>query len=129
METRDPRSLSELVSALTGDLATLVRKESQLIRAEISEKVSLLQSAAGGVALGGAILLAALIVMLQAAVSALSRIMDPILAGLVVAGLAGLAGYMMLKAAIARFEPASLKPDRSSRQLQKDIQLVKEQVQ
>jgi hypothetical protein len=129
METRDPRTLAELISALTGDLATLVRQEFQLVRAEASEKISVLLRAIGGVAVGAAVAFAALIVLLQVGVSALSRVMDPILAGAIVGGLAALTGYLLIKSALARFDPANLTPDRSTRQLQKDIQLVKEQVQ
>ena len=36
---RETRSLPDLVAQLTGDLASLVRKESELIRAEVSEKL------------------------------------------------------------------------------------------
>ena len=34
------RTLPELVSTLTTDLATLVRKESELVRTEMGEKLS-----------------------------------------------------------------------------------------
>ena len=34
MANTDPRSLPELISAVTGDLANLMRKESELIRSE-----------------------------------------------------------------------------------------------
>jgi hypothetical protein len=40
MDANDPRSIPELFSTVTGDLANLVRKESELIRAEVSEKIS-----------------------------------------------------------------------------------------
>jgi hypothetical protein len=49
-------------------------------------------------------------------------------AALIVAVVAGLVGYSLIKAAAKKVSPAELSPDRSTRQFQKDAQLVKEQV-
>jgi hypothetical protein len=129
VENHDPRSLPELVSALTSDLATLVRKESELVRTEFSEKLSQTIKAAGGIAVGGILLLGALLVLLQALVIALSKIMDPLWASLIVAVVVGVIGFVLVKAGMKVLQPSSLTPDRSARQLQKDAQLVKDQVQ
>ena len=75
---RDGRSLAELVSVLTSDLATLVRRESELVRTELGEKLQAAGRAVGEVAAGGVLVLAALLVLLQALVLALARVMDPI---------------------------------------------------
>ena len=45
------RTLPELVSQLTTDLATLVRKESELVRTELTEKLHTAAKAAGAPAL------------------------------------------------------------------------------
>jgi hypothetical protein len=128
VDTRMDRSIPELVSALTGDLANLVRKESELVRTEVSEKLSQTGKAAGKLAIGGVLLLGALMVLLQALVIALSKVMDPLLASIIVGVAVGLAGYLLVKAAMAAMKPSELTPDRSARQLHKDAQLVKEQV-
>ena len=84
------RTLPELVSTLTTDLATLVRKESELVRTEMGEKLSTAGKAAGEVAAGGILLLAALHVLLAALVVALAKFIGDVwaalLVGLVVAG-------------------------------------------
>jgi hypothetical protein len=125
---RTDRSIPELVSALTGDLANLVRKESELVRTEVSEKLSQTAKASGKLAIGAVLLLGALMVLLQALVIALSKVMDPLLASLIVGVMVGVIGFALVKGALALMKPAALAPDRTTRQLQKDAQLVKEQV-
>jgi hypothetical protein len=129
MDSQDPRSLPELVSSLTTDLADLVRKESQLVRAEVSEKVGQTARAGGEIAIGGVLLIGALVILLQAAVLALSHVMDPVWASLIVAAIVAVAGVLLVKAGMKMMKPASLAPDRSARQLRKDAQLVKGQAQ
>lgn len=129
MDMNDTRSIPELVGALTGDLATLVRKEGELARTEVTEKLQQAAKAGQTLSIGAALLLGAFLVLLQALVLALSKVMDPlwasIVVGLVVAGI----GYGLIKSAVARMKPDQLAPGRSARQLQKDAQLVKDQVQ
>ena len=125
----DPRSIPELVSALTGDLADLVRKESELVRTEVAEKLVQAAKAGQQIGVGGALLLGAFLVLLQALVLALSKVMDPLWASLVVGLVVGLIGFSIVKAAARKISAAGLAPGRSARQFQKDAQLVKEQVQ
>lgn len=125
----DPRSIPQLVSALTGDLADLVRKESELVRTEVAEKLGETAKAGQMIGIGGALLLGAFLVLLQALVIALSKIMDPLLASLIVGVVVGLIGFALIRSAARKITPAGLAPERSARQFQKDAQLVKEQVQ
>jgi xanthine/uracil permease len=128
MSETDPRSIPEIVSAVTGDLADLVRKESELIRTEVSEKIS--EAAKAGVAMsaGTALLLGGFLTLLAAIVLGLSKFMDPAWAALVVGLVAGLIGYTLVRAAAKRVQPSAMTPDRATRQIQKDAQLIKEQV-
>jgi len=128
VDPNENRSLPELISALTSDLANLVRKESELVRAEVSEKVAQAGKAASQMSIGAALLLGAFLVLLQALVIALSKIMDPLWASLVVGLGVGLIGFTLVKGGANKVKPAELAPDRSTRQLQKDAQKVKEQV-
>ena len=48
METRDARSLPDLILGLTRDLAELVRKESELVRIEVGEKLAAAARAGAG---------------------------------------------------------------------------------
>ena len=129
MSELETRSIPEIISAVTGDLANLVRKESELVRTEVSEKISDAAKAGVSMSIGAALLLGAFLCLLAAVVIALSHVMDPAWAALLVGVVAGLIGYSLVRAAAKKVQPSALSPDRSARQLQKDAQLVKEQVQ
>lgn len=117
--------LADLLGQLGGDIAGLVRKEAELAKAEISEKLSAAGRAVTDIAAGGLLLMAALLVLLQALVLALSKIMDPIWASLLVGvGVAGV-GYLLLRAGMRAISLKGLSPDRSARQLKKDAELMK----
>lgn len=124
----DSRSLPELVSSLTGELANLVRKESELVRTEVSEKISSVAHAGQQMGIGAALLVGAFLVLLEALVLALSKLVDPLLASIIVGVVVGGIGFMMIKGAAAKVKPSALAPERSARQLGKDADLVKEQV-
>ena len=123
--SRETRGLTDLIAQLGGDLAALVRKESELVRAEVSENLNAAGKAVADVAAGGLLLVAALLVLLQALVLALSKLMDPIwaslLVGLVVAGV----GYLLVRTGMKAISLSGLKPDRTARQLKKDAELMK----
>ena len=121
----DPRTLPELVSQLTTDLATLVRKESELVRTELTEKLRIFAKAAGGVAVGGVLVLAALLVLLQALVIGLSKFMDPLWASFIVGALVAGLGFFLIWGGVKLMNPENLTPGRSARQLQKDAELMK----
>jgi positive regulator of sigma E activity len=117
--------VADLLGQLGTDLASLVRKEAELARAEISEKLNAAGKAVVDIAAGGLLLIAALLVLLQALVLALSKFMDPtwaaLLVGVVVAGV----GYLLVRGGMKAISLKGLKPDRSVRQLQKDADLMK----
>ncbi len=125
--TSDPRSIPQLLSAFTTDFTTLIRKESELVRAEFAEKLKQIARGGGEIA-GGAILLnVALLILLQALVLGLSKVMDPTFAALLVGVVVAIIGVVMLRAGVKTAEPSNLTPERTARQLEKDAQLVKEQ--
>jgi hypothetical protein len=128
MEPQDSRTLPELVSDLTSELANLVRKESELVRTEVTEKIADAGKAARQLGVGAALLLGAFLILLQAAVLALSKVMDPVWASLVVGVGVGLIGVSLVMNGANRVKPTHLAPDRAARQLQKDAQMVKEQM-
>jgi uncharacterized membrane protein SpoIIM required for sporulation len=128
MSEADSRSIPEIISAVTGDLANLVRKESELVRTEVSEKISDAAKAGVSMSIGAALLLGGFLCLIAALVLGLSHIMDPAWAALLVGVVAGLVGYTLVRGAAKKVQPAALTPDRATRQIHKDAQLVKEQV-
>jgi xanthine/uracil permease len=117
--------VADLLGQLGADVAGLVRKESELVRAEISEKVSSAGKAVADIAAGGLLLVAALLVMLQALVLALSKVMDPIWASLIVGVVVAGVGYVLVRAGMKAISLKGLSPDRTARQLKKDAELMK----
>jgi len=124
------RSVTDLLGDLVAQTSTLVRKEVQLARAELSEKFASVGAGAASVGIGGALLLGALFVLLQAAVLFLAEVLDlsPTLSGLIVAIAAALIGYLILRGGVAKMSPSNLTPDRTATQLSRDAEVVKEQI-
>ena len=138
-QTSDPRSVPQLLSDLARELTTLFRKEGQLIRAELSEKVTQLQVGAGSAAAGAIILLVALNVLAGALVVAIARIgadpVDPAIqdsgiglgwASLIVGVLLAIIGAVLMKKGASNM--SNLTPERTVNQVSQDATMVKEQV-
>ena len=138
-QTTDTRTVPQLLSDLARELTTLFRKEGQLIRAELSEKVSTLALGLGEAAAGAICLLVALNVLAGALVVAIARIgadaADPAIqdtgiglgwASLIVGVLLAAIGAFLLKKGAANM--SNLTPERTVNQVSQDASLVKEQV-
>ena len=123
------RSVPDLLGDLVQQTTTLVRKEVQLARAEMGEKVSKAGAAAGGIAVGGVLLLAALVILLEAVVAFLVTLgLSAPLAGLIVAVVVALIGYIMLQSGLKALKAGNLTPERTVNQLSRDAQAAKETV-
>jgi hypothetical protein len=124
----DPRSVPQLLTDLLGEVTTLFRKEAQLVRAELSEKVSQLQIGAGSALAGAICLLVALNILAGALVIALSEIMGAGWAALLVGVVIAAIGVVLLKKGASDLSPSNLTPDRTMQQVTRDANLVREQV-
>lgn len=130
MDPTDDRSLKSLLGDLSGSISTLFRKEIQLARAETSEKITQSMVAMGAIAGGAILALAALIVLLQALVIAISEMgVPPALAALIVGLVVAAIAYFMIHKGTNDLKASSLTPDRTMDSLRRDAQLVKEQAQ
>jgi len=127
------KSLPTLFSELTTETVDLMRQEIALARAEMSQKISTAQTALTSVAIGAAVVLAGLFLILQAVVRALAMVlppeMAPWLAPLIVGAVVAIIGYGMLKGGSAKLKPDNLVPHRTMESLQRDKGLAKEKVQ
>jgi drug/metabolite transporter (DMT)-like permease len=130
MQQTDDRSLKELFGDLTQSVTTLFRKEIELARAEISEKVSQAGVAAGAIAAGCVLALAALIVLLQALVIALSELgLAPALSALIVGGVVAIIAFALIYKGMNDLKASNLAPTRTVEALRRDAHMVKEQAQ
>lgn len=125
------RSTSDLVGDLLSEVTTLFRKEIQLARTEMSEKVSQAIAGVGSIVVGAVLLMASLVILLQAAVGALERYADiqTPWAELIVAGLVLLIGFIMLRMGLSSLSLSRLAPSKTVDQIQRDAAVVREQAQ
>jgi drug/metabolite transporter (DMT)-like permease len=130
MQQADDRSLKELLADLTNSVTTLFRKEIELARAETSEKLSQAGVAAGAIAAGGVLALAALIVLLQALVIALAELgLAPALSALIVGGVVAIIAFALIYKGMNDLKASNLAPTRTVEALRRDAHMIKEQTQ
>ena len=123
------RSVPSLFSDLIDNVTTLFRKEVQLAKTELSEKAGQAANASVSVGIGGALLLAALIILLHAVVAWLARAGVPPHWGFtIVAVVVAIIGYVVLRKGVDNLKTTNLMPSRTVDQLQRDAATAKEQI-
>ncbi len=127
------KSLPALFSDLMRETLDLIRKEFALARADVGERVQSAQRGITSIAVGAAVTLAGLVVLLLAVVNALARFLPPALAPwlapLIVGGLVLLIGYLMIKSGQSNLKAENLMPQRSIDSLRTDKAMMQEKVQ
>ena len=116
----ESESIPTMLRRLTDELVTLFRQEMALARAEISRSVTSFIAGAASLATGGVVLFAGFLVLLAAAVLGLATVMRPWLAALIVGVVAGIIGYLMVRAGRKALDPDRLKPARTAQSLRRD---------
>ena len=130
MQQTDDRSFKELFGDLTNSVSTLFRKEIELVRAEASEKVGQAAFAVGSIAGGAVLALAALIILLQALVIALTELgLAPALSALIVGGVVAIIAFILIYKGMNDLKGSSLAPTRTVDSLRRDAHMIKEQAQ
>lgn len=128
MSVSDQRSVPELIARVASDLGDLVRKQSELLRSEMSEKISTATKAVLGVGAGAVMLLGAFLCLLAAAVLGLSYVIPPAWAAVLVGVVTGLIGVILVAASARKTKPSELKPEHFTNQVRRDAQMVREQI-
>ena len=123
-----PDSTTGLLSRLVDEVSTLLRKELALAKAELSESINDAKLGAISLAGGGAVLFAALLVLLAAATLALSHVISDWLAALIVGLITAVVGFIMLQAGKKKFETSRLKPQRTQDALRRDKDMVERRI-
>ena len=118
------RPIPEIFTDLIGQVTTLIRKEGQLARAEISEKATRALIGVAMILLGAMLLIPALVILLQAAVMGLiGNGTDPTAAALIVGGAIFVVGMVLGLIGWSRVNSGSLVPDKTIDQLKRDAQV------
>ena len=126
--THANRSIPEVLSDLIGQVTTLFRKEAELARTEISDKITHAATGIGFAVVGAVLAMPALVVLLQAIVGMLVRAgMAFPLAALIVGGVTLVIGILLLIAGMERLKKTSFTPEKTIHQLQRDAEMVKQE--
>ncbi len=129
----DDRSIGGLISDLFQKSALLVRKEVQLGKAELDEKMTQVGSGIGSLAVGGAIAFAGFLVLLAAAVLGLAAVWETArihtwLAPLIIGGVVAIIGLIMVANGRKNLKPRNLAPRRTVDSVRHDREFIKEQM-
>lgn len=128
-QVRDERSLGDLFSDLSRETTTLVRKEVQLAKAELTQSATEAARGIGMLVAGGAVAYAGLLFLLLAIVFGLIQAgwdawVSALVVGLVVVAI----GAILVLRARESLKPANLAPRRTVETLKEDQEWAKEQI-
>lgn len=123
--TRLNRTIFDIIGDAAQNLTNLVRAESRLARAEVAENIGRAGAGVGMMAFGAILAIPALVVLLEAVVAALiSSGMSAAVSAVIVGGVALVIGLVLLMVGMRRLKAASLVPDRTIHQLQRDATMA-----
>lgn len=126
-ERLDQRPVGGLLTDLVSQMNALFRTEINLLKSEMKDNVRSFSGALVSVAIGAALLVAALVVLVQAVVAAMVAAgLSVWLASMIVGIALGVIGAMVLKGGADKMSLSEMTPDRTVRQMEKDVTLVKE---
>lgn len=117
----DGKTIADLAAAALSDIATLFHAELQLLRAELSEKLTFTGLSAALVGVGALLLMATIVLVLQAAIAGLVAYgFSWSVAILIVAGFSLLVGVGCVWVGLSRLSIERLAPSKTLDQLRKD---------
>lgn len=123
------QSIPSIVTDLISQFTLLLRKEGELARTEMSEKISQVAVGLGMLVAGAVLMMPALVVLLFAAVAAMDDAgMSSSAAALVVGGAVLLLGFIFVLVGMNRLKARKLVPRKTIHQLQEDVSVAKRQV-
>lgn len=129
---KEDRSFGSLFTELTQETATLVQQEIALAKAEMSEKISQVGSGLATLIIGGFILFAGLLKLLDALIFGIAELLPPDLtpwlAALIVGVIVAIIGAVMLQKGLSNLKSRNLVPQRTAESLRRDTEFAKEQI-
>ncbi len=126
---REDRSLGQLFGDLSNQLGTLVQQEITLARTEVANRVSTVARNAALLGVGAALGYAALLVALVGVALLLADLgIQPWLAFLIVAAVAGVIAAVPVQRGRAQLEESDLAPRKTIQTIKEDAEWAKERV-
>lgn len=128
-QREDSRGIGDLLGDLGRQVSTLVRKEIDLARVEVTSSVGRMSRGAAMAGAGGAILYAGILVLLAAFVLLLIEAgVDPWLAALLVAGVVIAIGAVVTSIGVKQMQATDLAPKQTAETVRENVEFVKEQM-
>jgi uncharacterized membrane protein YqjE len=125
MTPDDPRPLSAVLSDIVGNVQQIVRAEIRLAAVELRDETFKIRRGAILVGAGAVVGVLGLGVLLLAAVYALSTVMSPALAALLVGAAAAATAAGLATAGTRQFTRVTLPPPKTSATVQETVQWAK----
>jgi uncharacterized membrane protein YqjE len=122
------RSLGELLSEITTDLSTLLRKEIQLARVETMEKASRATQSIVLMVAGGLLAYTGVIALVIGVIVGLANWMPLWVSALVVGLVLAIIGAVLIQSGRASLKNMSLAPEKTIESIKEDAEMVKEKV-
>jgi putative superfamily III holin-X len=123
------RGIGDLLGDLGGQFSTLVRKEIELARLEVTAGLGRAARGAALTGFGGALLYAGLLVLLGALVLGLVAAgLEPWLSALLVGGIAFATGAIVTSAGVKQIQTSDMAPKQTAETIRENVEFVKEQI-
>lgn len=122
------RPVGDLFKELLHESEALVRGEVQLLRTELSEKITSAQHGITSMLTGAAVLFGGILVLLAAAVLGLGQIIPLWASALIIGSAMAIIGGVMVAGGKKKIEPHNLKPNRALEEAKAEGRFLKEKV-
>lgn len=121
------KSVPSLFGDLLHEVTTLFHNEVQLVRAEVSQKVTQIETGAGSLGASAVLGFAALLLLLEAAVLGLGLVVDLWLSALIIGVAVAILAWIMFAVGRRKLKAQNLAPRATMSELRRDKEFVKEQ--
>lgn len=126
---RNDRTFGSLIRELMLEIMSLIRNETALARAEISENISKLQGGIIALVLSVVLLLVGLIGLMDAGIYGLGHVWPMWLSALVIGGAITVVGLIALAIGVRTLKARNLTLDRTADELRKEAEFARRQAQ
>ncbi len=125
---QEQRSLGDLFSELTRETSTLVRKELELAKTEMTDKATKAGKNIGFLAIGGAVAYAGLLALIGGIIVLLANAISLWVSALVVGLIVAVIGYALVQKGLTALKNLDLVPHQTIETLKEDKEWAKDQI-
>ena len=127
-ENKEQKSLGELFTELARETSTLIQKEVQLAKAEMTHKAATFGKNIAFVVVAGCFAFVAFQALVAAAILGLAQVVEPWLAALIIGAALAVIAVILLIKAIGAMKREGAAPQQTVETIKEDVQWAKKQV-